>query len=103
MGSPHKTKAFSDAPASAQEPGFGEMRQDLRRITTSLFQKILQITGRVSEIVGCQSRALGDTGEHARPDFLAIVEGENEIRPALTGKNAVRCPTLSFDHPTERE
>ena len=56
-----------------------------------------------SGIVGRQSRALGDTGEHARPDFLAIVEGENEIRPALTGKNAVRGSALTFDHPPERE
>ena len=65
--------------------------------------KILQIIGGVSEIVRRQTRALGDTGEHARPDFLAIVEGEHEIRPALTGKNAVRGSAFAFDHPPKRE
>jgi hypothetical protein len=32
---------------------------------------------------------LGDAGEHAGADLLAIVEGENHIGPSGPGKNAV--------------
>ena len=32
----------------------------------------------------------GNTGEHSRPDFPAVMKRKDEIRPALTGHGAVR-------------
>lgn len=43
---------------------------------------------------------LRNAGEHARPDFLAIVKREHEIRPAVFSENPVRA-SLSFDPPAE--
>ena len=38
----------------------------------------------------------GNTGEHSRPDFLAVMKRKHEIRPALAGHGAVRA-SLPFD------
>ena len=43
---------------------------------------------------------LCNTRQHYGADFVAIMEGENEIRPAITGKCFVRTG-LSLDLPTK--
>jgi hypothetical protein len=46
---------------------------------------------------------LGDAGQHFRSDLCAIVEGENEIRPARAGQNTVRGPGLPLYYPTDTQ
>src|SRR5688572_3488028 len=52
-----------------------------------------------SEILGLQSRALGDSSEHLRSDILAVVKREDDIGPAWPGESLVR-PGLSHKRPT---
>ena len=45
---------------------------------------------RSSKVLRSQARATRDAGEHAWPDLVCIVEGEDEIGPAFTRENPVR-------------
>jgi len=45
-----------------------------------------------------QAGVLGDAGQHVWPNFLSVVEGKHEIRPAIAPKRAMRTG-LSFDLP----
>jgi hypothetical protein len=44
---------------------------------------------------------LGDSGQHPRAYFFAIVECKYEIRPTGTGKNTMRCAVLPLDCPAD--
>ena len=33
------------------------------------------------QVAGCQTGVLGDSGEHARAQFLVVMKGEDEVRP----------------------
>jgi hypothetical protein len=45
----------------------------------------------------------GDPGQHARADLVAIVEGEDEIRPVGMGENPVGAAGVSLDAPANSE
>ena len=49
----------------------------------------------------CQSRSLGDTGQHPWTYLFVVVEGENKIRPAWPGKNSVGSAVMPFNHPSD--
>jgi hypothetical protein len=38
------------------------------------------------QILRFETRMLGNSRQHLWPDLLAVVEGENEIRPAIAGE-----------------
>lgn len=44
----------------------------------------------ISEIVPAQTGSLGDTGQHARPDFFGAAKREHVLRPAGTREGLVR-------------
>ena len=52
------------------------------------------------EIHGAKTGVLGDASEHAGTDFLAIVEGKDEVLPALARKRTVG-PRLTLELPTD--
>ena len=54
----------------------------------------------LSEIFRGQACSFCDASKHPRPDFLAVVEGEDEVRPAVAGESAVRT-CLSLKSPAE--
>ena len=43
------------------------------------------------QILRGEAGMFGNTGEHSRPDFLAVMKRKHEVRPALTGHGAVRA------------
>jgi len=43
---------------------------------------------------------LGNPRQHLGPDLFAIMKCKNVIRPARPSENAVGCPGLPFDCPT---
>jgi len=51
---------------------------------------------RALQIFRGKSRVLGQAGEHARADFIAVVEGKHDIRPAGSRQGFVRSG-LPFD------
>jgi hypothetical protein len=52
------------------------------------------------EIRRTQPAVLGETCEHPRPEFLPVVEREDEVRPAGTSEHLVRAG-LALDGPTD--
>src|SRR5713101_2753666 len=46
--------------------------------------------GLLSKVFRFQSRRLGNSGQHPRSDFVGVMEGEHEIRPARPLQNLVR-------------
>ena len=42
-----------------------------------------------SQIARSKPRLLGDPGEHSRPDFLTVMEREDEVRPLIPAKRSV--------------
>lgn len=45
---------------------------------------------RTSNILRPKACVLGNPSKHARTDLLAVVEGKDEVRPAVARKRAVR-------------
>jgi len=41
------------------------------------------------QVVWLQARMLGNSRQHLWPDFLAVMEGENEIWPAVAGQRSM--------------
>lgn len=54
------------------------------------------------QIRGLKTGVLCDANEHARADFLAVMEGKYEVRPAVTDERSMRAG-LSFDLPADTE
>ena len=55
-----------------------------------------------SEIFGTQARALRDPDEHSGPEFLVVMEGEDQVGPALTRESSVRT-RLALELPPDSE
>ena len=45
---------------------------------------------------------IGNSGDHPRADFLAVVKRENKVRPAFARQSTVR-PGLPFELPPNAE
>ena len=43
------------------------------------------------QVFWMKARVLCDAGKHARTEFLAVMEGEYEVNPALTRQRAMRA------------
>jgi hypothetical protein len=41
------------------------------------------------QVVWLEARMLGNARQHLWPDFLAVMEGENEIWPAIAGQRSM--------------
>jgi hypothetical protein len=54
------------------------------------------------KIFGFETRVLGHTSQHLRPYLISIMERENHIGPARSGKNLVRTG-FTLDVPTDTE
>ena len=54
------------------------------------------------QVVWLEARMLGNSRQHLRPDILAVMEGENEIRPAIAGERSVG-PRLPLKPPPNAE
>ena len=54
------------------------------------------------EIARREASVFGNASEHARPDLVAIVEGEDEVWPAGLFQDAMGAG-LTFDRPTDAE
>jgi hypothetical protein len=44
-----------------------------------------------SQIIWSQARALGYSGQHARPDLLVVMKGKDEIGPARSRQRPMRA------------
>ena len=55
------------------------------------------------KVFGSQSGSSSDACQHARPDFILIVKGENDIRPAKAGENLVRTAGFPLYRPADAE
>jgi hypothetical protein len=44
---------------------------------------------------------LGDTGEHARADFVLVVKRKHEVRPTRSFQDTVRPTGLALDTPAD--
>ncbi len=57
---------------------------------TSFRREAGRVTGSERlEVVGFQAGVLGDAGQHARTNFLCIVESKNEIKKSLALQGAM--------------
>jgi hypothetical protein len=54
------------------------------------------------QISRCQAGPSSDPGQHPWSNFLVVVEGEHEVRPAITRECSVRS-RLSLDAPADAE
>ena len=43
------------------------------------------------QVPGGEPAVLGDSGQHPRADFVVVVEGKHDVRPARTAEYPVRC------------
>jgi hypothetical protein len=58
----------------------------------------VKLGAKTSQVAGRQARGLGDTGQHLWSDFIAIMEGEYNIRPAIPRKRSMGA-RLALDGP----
>ena len=65
-----------------------------------IIEQLEESAQRLLEIIGSEPGMTCDTREHLGTDFLAIMEREHKMRPALPLKHAVRA-RLAFDLPTD--
>ena len=54
------------------------------------------------KIFGFESRVLGHTSQHLRPNLIFIMKGENHIGPTRSGKDLVRTG-FALDRPADAE
>jgi hypothetical protein len=54
------------------------------------------------QVARTQAGALCDAGQHARSDLLAVVKGENVVRPPVAHERLVRA-RLALDSPADTE
>ncbi len=64
---------------------------------------VQEVTAENLEVLGREPAVLGDSGQHPRADFLVVVEGKYEIRPALAAEDPMRCSRLPLDGPPDAE
>jgi hypothetical protein len=57
---------------------------------------------RCSEVFGSQTRVPGDSGEHPRTQFVAVVKREDVVGPTWTSKHPMR-PSLTSDTPADAQ
>ena len=55
---------------------------------------------RALQILRFQARVLGDSSQHTRPKFFAVMESEYKVGPFFSGKGAMR-PSLALLIPVE--
>ena len=55
------------------------------------------------EIFRCESGPFRDAREHARTNFIGVVEGEDDVGPVLALQDAVRSTRLSLYRPSDSQ